>query len=150
MQMIEPWPLDLPGVLELPSGRLVRGHGLSGVRPSGPDPTYAVYLGVRPVDPPEWARECVRWRDFWLPAHPEQAAATLQRAWDRTEIDRVEFACAGGVGRTGTALTALCVLEGLNPNAAVRWVRQRYHRGAVEVPWQRYFLHQVALADGRP
>lgn len=144
--MIDSWPPDLPGVLELPSGRLVRGRALRGARSPGPDPTFAVHLSLRPILPPGWERDWIAWPDFWLPTHPVQAIATLQRALRRTEVDRVELACGGGVGRTGTALSALCVLEGQHVDAAVRWVRQRYHRRAVEVPWQRRFLSRAAAA----
>jgi protein-tyrosine phosphatase len=55
----------------------------------------------------------------------------------------VEVACRGGVGRTGTALAALAVLDGLSPGEAVRWVRREYHPRAVETPWQRWWLRRV-------
>ncbi|MFD0818813.1 protein phosphatase, partial [Micromonospora zhanjiangensis] len=57
--------------------------------------------------------------------------------------DRVEVACGGGVGRTGTALAALAVLDGLDPDAAVAWVRAGYRRRAVETVWQRRWLRHV-------
>jgi protein-tyrosine phosphatase len=47
------------------------------------------------------------------------------------------------VGRTGTALAALAVLDGLDPEAAVHWVRAVYDRRAVETPWQRWWLRRV-------
>jgi protein-tyrosine phosphatase len=56
---------------------------------------------------------------------------------------RVEVACHGGVGRTGTALAALAVLDGLAPPDAVRWVRANYQERAVETPWQRWWLRRV-------
>jgi protein-tyrosine phosphatase len=55
----------------------------------------------------------------------------------------VEIACRGGIGRTGTALAALAVLDGLAPPAAVAWVRQAYHPRAVETPWQRGWLRRL-------
>ncbi|HSR27883.1 MAG TPA: protein phosphatase, partial [Actinomycetes bacterium] len=57
--------------------------------------------------------------------------------------ERVEVACRGGVGRTGTALAALAVLDGLHPRQAVAWVRGHYHRRAVETPWQRRWLRNL-------
>ena len=48
----------------------------------------------------------------------------------------MEVACRGGVGRTGTALAALAVLDGLPPDETMRWVRWHYHPRAVETPWQ--------------
>lgn len=140
--MLEPWSGAEPGVVELPSGRRVRGRRLGGVEPKVP-PTYAVHLaGRRPPEPP-WEREWIRWRDFWVPADPDEAIRVLRLAHQRAGTDRVEIACGGGVGRTGTALSALGVLEGMGPAAAVEWVRVRYHPRAVEVPWQRRFLGQV-------
>jgi len=41
----ETWPAELPGVLRLPSGRLVRGRGLRrALDPAAPVPTYGLYL----------------------------------------------------------------------------------------------------------
>ena len=53
---------------------------------------------------------------------------------------RVEVACGGGRGRTGTALACIAVLGGVEPDAAVAWVRERYDRRAVETPWQRRYV----------
>lgn len=86
----------------------------------------------------------MRWPDFWLPADPAGALTALAWARERADEERVEIACGRGVGRTGTGLAALCVLEGMAPDEAVRWVRARYHARAVEVPWQRRFLGYVA------
>ena len=142
--MIEPWPIAASGVIELPSGRRVRGRSLRGPVPSGPLPTLAVHLAGRPPPEPPWERWWIRWVDFWLPADAVEACATLRNAYDRSGSDRIEIACNGGVGRTGTGLAALAVLDGLDPDAAVNWVRQHYHRRAVEVPWQRRFLRTLA------
>ena len=71
----------------------------------------------------------------------------LRNAYERTGTDPVEIACGGGVGRTGTglaALAALAALDGMDPHAAVTWVRRHYHPHAVEVPWQWRFLRTVA------
>lgn len=57
--------------------------------------------------------------------------------------ERVEAACRGGSGRTGTALAALAVLDGRTPREALTWVRGHYHRRAVETIWQRRWLCQV-------
>jgi len=58
----------------------------------------------------------------------------------------VEIACRGGRGRTGTALAALAILDGMPAREAVDWVRGTYHHRAVETPWQRRWLHKL---DGR-
>ena len=54
--------------------------------------------------------------------------------------ERVEIACPGGRGRTGTALACLAVLEGLPGREAIAYVRRHYEPRAVETPWQRRFV----------
>jgi protein-tyrosine phosphatase len=84
------------------------------------------------------------WPDFWVPLDTKDALDALREAYARVEAgERVEVACRGGVGRTGTALAALAVLDGLAPDAAVAWVREHHHRRAVETPWQRRWLRRV-------
>jgi len=70
----------------------------------------------------------IAWPDFWIPT-------------DRA--DAVEVACHGGRGRTGTALAALAVLDGMPANRAVRWVRRNYDPKAVETPWQAWWVRTV-------
>jgi hypothetical protein len=138
------WEPDAAGVLRLPSGRLVRGRGLRAPMPTGHLPRFGVYLLGSP--PPEfgWETRWVRWADFWLPADPSYARSVLTEALRRAERERVEIACYGGVGRTGTALACLAVLDGVPPAEAVGYVREHYHRHAVETPWQRRFVSRFA------
>lgn len=134
------WPSGTVGIVTLPSGRTVRGRGLRAPLPGGAEPEFSVWLtGARPADV-AWAAEWIRWRDFWLPTDPPLAEKMLRDAHERAAELRVEFACGGGIGRTGTALAALAVFEGMSPVEAVRWVRRHYHRRAVETPWQRRFV----------
>ncbi|MGW3494359.1 protein-tyrosine phosphatase family protein [Streptomyces sp. NPDC001020] len=145
--MTELWNADTPKVIQLPSGRMIRGRGLRYDLPEGQTPTFAVHMtGYQPLDQP-WESVWVPWRDFWLPADPMDAIRKLRLAYERAATERVEVCCGGGVGRTGTALSAICVFEGMNPKEAVKWVRQNYHSRAVEVPWQRRFIRQVFAAD---
>jgi len=134
------WEPGEPGVLQLPSGRLIRGRGLRDRPPAGPDPTFGVYLLGAP--PPEfgWASAWIRWPDFRLPADPAYAAGILREAWARSEGERVEIACGGGRGRTGTALACVAILDGVPAADAVAFVREHYHPRAVETPWQRRFV----------
>lgn len=141
--MTEKWEAGAPGVIELPSGRRFRGRGLKRDSPEGPSPTFAVHLTGSPTEDPPWERQWVRWPDFWLPSDPDEATRALRQAYDRAHDDRVEIACGGGIGRTGTGLATMCVLDGMEPDAAVDWVRERYHKRAVEVRWQRRFLRRV-------
>ncbi|MGH3730551.1 MAG: protein-tyrosine phosphatase family protein [Micromonosporaceae bacterium] len=108
--------------------------------PDGPPPGFALYLLGRQPPPVTWESRWLRWPDFWLPSDPGAAAEALREAWVRADSERVEIACAGGQGRTGTALACLAVLDGVPRQQAVRYVRQHYARYAVETPWQRRFV----------
>ncbi|MFH8788696.1 protein-tyrosine phosphatase family protein [Streptomyces roseoverticillatus] len=140
--MTETWKAGDAGILQLPSGRLVRGRGLRRPLPAGPDPDFAVYLlGKRPPEVP-WEAAWLRWPDFRLPSSPAGARAVLGEAWTRAAAERVEIACAGGRGRTGTALACLAVLDGVPADRAVAYVRHHYDRHAVETPWQRRYVRR--------
>jgi len=138
------WDPAAPGVLRLPSGRLVRGRGLRRPLPEGPLPDVGAYLVGRPPPEVAWEGHWVRWRDFGLPADPAAAGRLLHELWRRAASERVEVACGGGRGRTGTALSCLAALDGLDPVAAVAHVRAGYDRRAVETPWQRRFVARFA------
>lgn len=138
--MTATWDPATPGLLRLPSGRLVRGRGLLRPLPDGPVPTLGLYLlGHRPPTVP-WEARWLRWSDFRLPSDPVAAAEALREAWDRAASERVELACAGGQGRTGTALACLAILDGVPSDQAVAYVREHYAPRAVETPWQRRFV----------
>ncbi len=85
----------------------------------------------------------MRWPDFRTPASTDDAVAALREAYGRCGGERVEIACGGGVGRTGTALAGMAVLAGVPPAEAVDWVRRRYNRRAVETPWQRRWVRHL-------
>jgi protein-tyrosine phosphatase len=132
--------LDDVGVATLPSGLRVRGRPLA--RTASPA-DFALVLTTRgPL--PSWPYRRVRWPDYWIPTDRDDALAALQEAYDRARRgERVEAACHGGRGRTGTALAALAVLDGLTPDEAFRWVRSAYDPWAVEMPWQKRWLRVV-------
>ncbi|MFF7282609.1 protein-tyrosine phosphatase family protein [Streptomyces griseorubiginosus] len=137
------WDEQGPGVLRLPSGRLVRGRGLRHpLDPAAPTPSYGVYLlGRTPPEVP-WESHWLLWPDFRLPADRAQARAVLTEVWRRAAGERVELACGGGRGRTGTALACLAVLDGVPAAEAVAYVRAHYDRRAVETPWQRRYVRR--------
>lgn len=141
---VAPWPDDTPGLLILPSGARVRGRALQYLVPAEPSPTLSVHLAGRRPPEPGWERLWVRWRDFCPPSDPVEAVRVLREAHRRLATDRVEVACRGGVGRTGTALAAFCILDGLDAAEAVTWVRRRYDARAVETALQRRFLRRLA------
>lgn len=140
------WEAGAPGVLMLPSGRLVRGRGLRRPLPEGPEPELGIYLLGSAPPPVAWESRWLRWPDFRLPADRPLAALVLREAWERAATERVEIACFGGRGRTGTALACLAVLDGVPATEAVAYVRDRYDRHAVETPWQRRYVRRFPAA----
>ncbi|WP_433163763.1 protein-tyrosine phosphatase family protein [Kribbella sp. CA-247076] len=136
------WGKDEAGVMVLPSGRTVRGRGLRAGPPAGHPPTYGVYLLGEQPPPTEWESRWLRWPDFRLPADRAEARSVFEDALERTGSDRVEFACGGGRGRTGTALACLAVLDGVSADRAVAYVREHYDRRAVETPWQKRYVRR--------
>lgn len=126
--------------MRLPSGRLVRGRGLARPLPDGPCPAFAVYLLGKQPPVVDWESRWLRWPDFGLPAERDQVGPVLAEAWRRAVTERVEIACAGGHGRTGTALACLAILDGVPNSEAVDFVRANYDPHAVETPWQRRYV----------
>jgi hypothetical protein len=120
----DPWAAEQEGILVLPSGRLVRGRGLRTLYLLGREP------------------------DFRLPSDPAAAGEAFLQAWARAAGERVEVACGGGRGRTGTALACLAVIEGVAPGGAVDYVRRHYDRRAVETPWQRRYVARFRSRGG--
>jgi protein-tyrosine phosphatase len=92
-----------------------------------------------------WESHWLRWPDFRLPADRQEAVEALREAWRRSGSERVEIACTGGCGRTGTALACLAVLDGVPNEQAVKYVRERYGRCAVETFFQRRFVARFDL-----
>jgi protein-tyrosine phosphatase len=138
--MAQTWDAATSGLLRLPSGRLVRGRGLRRPLPEGALPEFALYLLSDQPAPMQWDTRWVRWTDFRLPTDRDDAQDAMQEAWGRSETERVEVACGGGRGRTGTALACLAVLDGMPAREAVTYVRKHYDARAVETPWQRRYV----------
>lgn len=134
--MTETWLPTDPGVLRLPSGRLVRGRGLCAPLPDGSLPQVGVYLLDDPPPQMPWESRWLHWPDFGLPGDRERTRILLSEAWRRAATERVELACAGGHGRTGTALSCIAVMDGVPAADAVAYVRAHYRPTAVETPEQ--------------
>ena len=142
------------GVVEFPNGLRVRGRGLRRRTEPVDAPEFGVYLTGREPrfltghDPgiTTWPYRWVRWRDFRLPDSTPAAVEALREAYERAGSERVEIACGGGIGRTGTALAVLAVMSGVPDEDAIAWVRTHYHRRAVETPRQRRWVQEVTAA----
>jgi protein-tyrosine phosphatase len=118
----------------------VRGRGLRQPEPAGQDPDFGLYLLGKPPPQMPWEHRWIRWPDFRLPSDPDDLRTALEAAWERSATGRVEIACAGGHGRTGTALACLAALDGVPAAEAVAFVRARYDPHAVETRAQRQFV----------
>ena len=137
---MEQWDPKTSGLLRLPSGRLVRGRGLRKGLPPGQEPTLGIYLLGKSPPPVSWDSRWIRWPDFRLPTDRAELRRTLTETLERLPHERVEIACGGGKGRTGTALACLAILDGLPASEAVAYVRANYDPQAVETPWQKRFV----------
>jgi protein-tyrosine phosphatase len=141
----------LRGATRLPDGTLVRGRSLRRPLPDGPMPDYGLYLAGRPRRgrwEPGWEADWIVWPDFRTPADPRRAACAIVGAFRRAQAGgRVEVACGGGRGRTGTVLACMAVLAGVPAGEAVAWVQANYQARAVETRRQRAWVHWFALEE---
>lgn len=129
-----------PRTVALPSGAKVRGRRLA----DPPDPPADFLLALADGPLPAWPHRRIDWPDFWVPTDRADALDALAEALRRVKGGQlVEVACRGGRGRTGTALAALAVLDGMPARDAVRWVRQEYDPHAVETPWQSLWVRRL-------
>lgn len=149
---------QLVGAISLPDGTVLRGRGRREPFPSGPPPHYGLYLG-RPPDRarrrlrwrarsawrPEWPADWIDWPDFRTPRDSDTAAALIRQAYLLARLrQRVEVACTGGTGRTGTVIACMAILAGHQADDAVNWTRRHYRPRAVETPGQRRWINWFA------
>jgi hypothetical protein len=132
--------------IALPDGTFIRGRARRGRLPDGPLPEFGLYLGSPRTWWPDWPAERVDWPDFRTPRDPDRAAASIVRAYELSRSGRrVEVACTGGTGRTGTVIACMAVLAGHPADDAVAWTRRHYRPRAVETPGQRRWVQWFAL-----
>jgi protein-tyrosine phosphatase len=116
--------------------------------PAGDEPDFGLYLLGRKPPEVSWCSRWVCWPDLRLPQDRLAAAEAFRVAWQLAEEQRVEVACRGGRGRTGTALACLAVLDGVPAHEAVAYVRKGYHPRAVETSWQRRYVERFEAEAG--
>jgi hypothetical protein len=125
----------------LPDGTVVLAQGRIDLVPSDRprEPDFALYLDGRWEGDPQvtWPCRVIGWEDHGLPSDEAEVFAAVVDLHRRAgEGELVEFACWGGIGRTGAVLACLAVLAGVPPDEAVPWVREHYHASAVETAAQ--------------
>ncbi|MFP7695737.1 protein-tyrosine phosphatase family protein [Trueperella sp. LYQ143] len=138
-----------PGVVEFPSGRRIRGR--SWRTPVDEHASLCIVLttGVgskygRPGVTGDAAQTItIDWPDYRLPRRASHARDVLRDAWQRAAHERVEIVCGGGVGRTGTALAIIGVMDGMDPQEAIDFVKEHYDEGSIENPAQRAFVRDM-------
>lgn len=144
----EQWDLA-PGVVEFPSGRRIRGRSWRKRTEEPADLCIMLTTGVGSrlgsLSSTTTAAETITidWPDLRLPRRTSQAHDVLKEAWERASRERVEIVCGGGVGRTGTALAIIGVLDGMEPQEAIDFVKSNYHADAVDSPAQRAFVRDM-------
>ncbi len=139
--------------ITLPGGGRIRGRAMRDPRPDDAvDPDFGLYLGTgwlrrrRGADI-TWPHLWISWPDFGLPLDATAARAAIADLYARASRgERVEVACGGGTGRTGTVLACLATMDGLGADDAVAWTRAHYRPKAVETPWQRRWVRAFARA----
>jgi protein-tyrosine phosphatase len=129
----------------LPDGTTITAVSFDPGDPYGRDdrPDYGLYLDPR-WQPP-WPHDHVDWPDFGVPEETAITNALLSLLARARAGERVEVGCAGGHGRTGTAVGCLAVLTGCASGEAVAWVREHYCAKAVETPGQEAFVARFGL-----
>jgi hypothetical protein len=153
----------LVGAITLPDGTPIRGRGRREPQPGGPLPEFGLYLGRPPGSvprrwsplgrapgwSPSWPAEWIDWPDFRTPRDDGRAAAAIVACYQRARAgERVEVACTGGTGRTGTVIACMAVLAGHPASDAVGWTRHHYRPRAVETPGQRRWIGWFAEHHG--
>jgi len=154
----------LSGAIALPDGTLIRGRGRREPLPTGSLPDFGLYLGRppgrtrgilrRPGWRPDWPATWIEWPDFGTPRDPMLAAEAIEHAYGLARAGRrVEVACGGGTGRTGTVLACMAILAGHPGEDAVLWIRRNYRRRAVETAgqrrWIQWFAHRQSESPRR-
>lgn len=143
----------LAGAVTLPDGTQIRGRGRREPLPAGPVPDFGLYLGTRRDRArwrPDWPCEWIHWPDFRTPRDDARAVAAIEHAYRLARSgQRVEVACGGGTGRTGTVIACLAVLAGHPATHAVAWTREQYRRRAAETPGQRRWVRWFATRSAR-
>ena len=126
-----------------PDGTQVLASGWLRRKPGEPMPDFGLYLD--PQWEPIWPAVMLDWPDFGVPTDRATADREIRAALERARGgERVEVACIGGHGRTGTVLACMAILSGVPASDAVTWVRAAYCPRAVQEPSQQYWIDRFS------
>jgi hypothetical protein len=130
-----------------PDGTTVLASGWLERRRDEPAPDFGLYLDSSWAA--WWPSVSLDWPDFGVPSDAVVADTEIRAAFSRAQLgQRVEVACVGGHGRTGTVLACMAVLAGVPAAEAVEWVRAQYCGRAVQEPAQQYWVERWAERTG--
>ena len=130
-------------IVTFPDGTQVLASGWLQRKHNEPTPDFGLYLD--PQWAPTWPAVLLDWPDFGVPADRSTADREIKAALERARAgERVEVACIGGHGRTGTVLACMAMLSGVPADEAVSWVRATYCPRAVQEPSQQYWIDRFA------
>jgi protein tyrosine phosphatase len=110
-------------------------------------PDFAVYMDERWATDPDvtWPYQLIAWPDFGLPETGAEVFDLVGEVHRRASAgELVEVACYGGLGRTGTFLSCLAIVAGIEVESAVAWVREHYDQRAVETDDQQALIARFA------
>ena len=148
---IRQWDKHESGVITFPSGARIRGRPIRYYKTSENLPDYILILSsFHPRHPPETEVHWIKWPDFCLPVNKLEAHHALELTLKRAAHSRVDIACRGGVGRTGTALACIAILDGMDPASALKFIRDTYHPRAAETPWQQWYISNFSSTTTTP
>jgi hypothetical protein len=109
-------------------------------------PNFGLYADFkwRPI----CRNEFIDWPDFSIPANIKLAYKQIINAYDLSINMIVELGCIGAHGRTGTMLSCMNVLDGMDAHEAIIDVKSRYCDHAVETRSQVHFIEIFSTIHG--
>ena len=148
---IRQWSKHESGVVAFSSGARIRGRSIRHHNADRSSPDYTLVLSsFYPRHPPKAEVHWIKWPEFCLPVNKLKALHALNVILKRGAYSRVDIACRGGVGRTGTALACIATLDGMDPTNTLKLIRDTYHPRAAETPWQQWYISNFSSTTTTP
>jgi hypothetical protein len=134
----------VPGTdLTLPRGGRIRASASYHRSADVPERVWGLYMD--PYWAPTWPARMLPWENMALPHDFDEAIDAIYQSHDIIYgKGMVEVGCQGGIGRTGVVIACWAILDGVEPNDAVPWVRREYLVRAVETPIQEWWVDWFA------